>query len=543
MGRGRKRGREPNPGIFTPTPSRAEVKRAKKVRKAKAPKASPAVGKPVTGPFPFELKKMVGKTLIGAVESPAEQGAWIRVYGMRTGRGKPIAFDEPPRLLWKHTAPYPLGTPVSFQIDFKNNTLVQVIACGFRVIDGKRAGTHTTSLKLDFEAEPGLPAFLAFPDFGALMGPYTLRTIEDGIASFAPVNATARRILLHDFKRSKAGFFSPGFSCFLAELKKGATKPAIDAPIESSATNHAHLEVPAKVTEHQTQHTSRAVLAGASDESELRTKLVGDEYVVLPPEGQGRRTARRALLKAQRAARKTFDDETASVSDHDGAPSVGLGLLHAVAISCPWVLVSSVEAVRRYRGRLVENSLFFLIPTDSNWLYYRDVWEGGLGDAWQAAVAAPDTVVLVCLEAIDRSLVTLWARPFFLLSSGIIETLPDGQPWPANLRIFATCEKASHSFPLDPEALSYFAALPADDDVRQMPDFAALTPLDDSSWLSLTPQNLTGPAVHRRANLSAVLSRLLPSAEPGVIDEHCNRILVEWPNSYLPDNGRRSART
>lgn len=605
----------------------------------------------------FDLSKMAGRTIVGAVETLAEQGAWVRAYAIRRDSGKHWAFEQPCRLLWKTSKPYPLGTPVSFQIDFEEKGLKDVARCGCRVIDAKSAKSGTNALELKFAAEAGLRVYLAFPWAGRLLGPYILESVACGVSKFAPIDVRPSDLPLAQFLSSAESLICDGFACLFGNLERGSssTKKTVKRIDRSQAHPLAEpLSQPASAPqqfktiatlcinremfwaiakEGQIAHllgdssagkmgqlSAQELLGAILDKTEgeilamYRGGVAKQKAGSIPhdiPTGaevdrqdttrriQDRTEAREFAEKlafalwtvrsgcdekemirrlnefkleldaVQLGLRGTLEElegqnfaQPVWTSILPGPPTVateasGAGknasvriarteervepdatwrgysfeLLHALTLSSKWTLVPSLELAYEYQHWVGGGCHLVVIHSEYAWLHYRDVWEAGLNAAWQRAQSNAGELVLVCLDAINRTIIPLWGRPYFLLSAGVIEALPEGHSWPSNLRILATFEKAPHSFPVDLDALSNFAALPLKADCLEIGARGALP----SECICNVPKTIAGSKKQRRTNLAQVLLSLLPPNADELVEEYCESLLEEWPRRYAAD--------
>lgn len=428
-----------------------------------------------------------------------------------------VEFTEYPFLVWKSATITSIGAVVSLDIHFTRHTLVNVSLFGSRVVmakgvisdgwcrwDGHPVGDGATIFVCTGGAKgPTLlgPVKVAFPT--------TLRGTSQQAKWDVVEGQDVKRYPVGSFKRGNLWFQTDDFSCILIDhnevpLRFGGVSLPFPAPsmtrdITYSVSSRS-ARVPkttlATVVETSNDHTSQTLARTNEDKG----NLVAD-FPLSP---------------------KPVREPTA----------VHAEVLHAIVMASSWLLVPSTDWVRAYSASLGEDVDLNLIEVEPTWLYYQDAWLSGLRTVWMHAKETPDRLSMVCLKGLDRSMVSLWARPFFLLSSGIIETLPEGQQWPSNLRIFATCESSSRSFPLDKDVLMNFAAVPRAGGGPELPDLGSLEDLDVTTWLRWAPEALAGSLSHRNEILSSSIARLLPDVNLQVIENLCNKVLHDWPRSY-----------
>lgn len=222
-------------------------------------------------------------------------------------------------------------------------------------------------------------------------------------------------------------------------------------------------------------------------------------------------------------------------SELDSKPSLVTpesSMLCTVVLATPLVLVPNLAWAKSCCQCLRETA-FCYVPASPYWMYYRDPWDDGVERAWRKAEADPETLHLLVIDAIDRSIVSLWARPFFLLAAGVIDTLPGGETWPTNLRLLGTVEQAPHGLGFDDESASSFSAAgsmepTADQDSGAVAEGAAVV----TDWRSVAPKQVTGCTLHRRAMLRETWSRLLPGRCDSLLEHRIEDVVEKWPHSY-----------
>ncbi len=102
-----------------------------------------------------------------------------------------------------------------------------------------------------------------------------------------------------------------------------------------------------------------------------------------------------------------------------------------------------------------------LVPVEPHWTRWQEAWTPEMAQFWKSAEQNPGSLYLLHFQDLDRSLPSLWGRPFWNLANGLTDCLPDARfrGWPSNLRLTASMAQDSASLPLENNLLKDFGAL------------------------------------------------------------------------------------
>lgn len=101
-----------------------------------------------------------------------------------------------------------------------------------------------------------------------------------------------------------------------------------------------------------------------------------------------------------------------------------------------------------------------LVPVEPHWIKWQDCWTPDVAGFWRAATENPKSLYILHFQDLDRSLASLWGRPFWNLACGLSDALPDSRfrGWPSNLRLSSSMAQDEACLPLTNTLLQYFGA-------------------------------------------------------------------------------------
>jgi hypothetical protein len=149
---------------------------------------------------------------------------------------------------------------------------------------------------------------------------------------------------------------------------------------------------------------------------------------------------------------------------HSWLPGTPRGMaivLHAAISGCKATLVPNPAWVKAYLEALGGSAKLTIVTVEPTWLGFEDLWNGGLGDSWQRALHSANTIELVLVRDLNRSLPQCYARPLLDLLAGFADALPSpGRGgWPQKLRLLACPVPSSEGLPLARDVVRHFAAI------------------------------------------------------------------------------------
>lgn len=159
------------------------------------------------------------------------------------------------------------------------------------------------------------------------------------------------------------------------------------------------------------------------------------------------------------SSRQFAESSLPSSLSYHGLAADASTLLHATMLACRTLLLPGPIWSRAYASALGPAAArFLLLQVEPHWIRFREAWRGGLAAAWQVATEAPDSLVLVHLQDLDRALPELWLRAVLDLLSGLRDALPSGETWPPNLRLATSLAEGDARLPLTEATTLYFAS-------------------------------------------------------------------------------------
>lgn len=143
-------------------------------------------------------------------------------------------------------------------------------------------------------------------------------------------------------------------------------------------------------------------------------------------------------------------------------PEEAAKLFHCALLACRALLVPHPGWTRAYAEALGETARMAMIRIEPHWITFRDPWDAGLAEVWEAACSDPSRLHLVHLQDLNRALPECWLRPCLDLLRGFRDRLPlSPQPeWPGNLRLLASPAPDAAALPLSEFVARHFAAVP-----------------------------------------------------------------------------------
>jgi hypothetical protein len=136
-------------------------------------------------------------------------------------------------------------------------------------------------------------------------------------------------------------------------------------------------------------------------------------------------------------------------------------LFHHTIRACQWVLIPNPAWGLAYCEAMGGTAAIQVVQVEPTWLCFADAWKGAVEQCWKTAYQQPESLHLLLLEDVNRTLPECWARPLLDILAGFREVLPVAEQfgWPENLRILACLALDRATLPLSRTVVQHWAAV------------------------------------------------------------------------------------
>jgi hypothetical protein len=136
-------------------------------------------------------------------------------------------------------------------------------------------------------------------------------------------------------------------------------------------------------------------------------------------------------------------------------------LFHHTVRACQWVLIPNPAWGLAYCEAMGGTATIQVTQVEPTWLCFADAWKGAVEQCWKTAYQQPESLHLLLLEDVNRTLPECWAKPLLDLLAGFREVLPVAEQfgWPENLRILVCLASDQATLPLSKTVVQHWAAV------------------------------------------------------------------------------------